>query len=48
MAMVYRTEQKRILINQIRLVKILMVILERLMRGATLDFAVMRVHEYET
>lgn len=47
-AMVYRTEQKRILINQIRLCKVLMQILERLMRGSTLEFAVMRVHEYES
>jgi hypothetical protein len=48
MAMVYRTDQKRILINQIKLVKILMTIIERMMRGATLEFAVLRVHEYET
>ena len=33
MAMVFRTEQKRILVNQIKLVKILMQILERIMRG---------------
>jgi hypothetical protein len=48
MGMVYRTEQKRILINQIKLVKIVMQILERMMRGATLEFAVLRVHEFET
>ena len=48
MGMVYRTEQKRILINQIKLVKIVMQILERMMRGATLEFAVLRVHEFES
>lgn len=46
--MVYRTEQKRILINQIKLVKITMTIIERMMRGNTLEFAVLRVHEYES
>ena len=46
--MVYRTEQKRILINQIKLVKIAMTIIERMMRGNTLEFAVLRVHELET
>ena len=46
--MVYRTEQKRILINQIKLVKIVMAIIERMMRGATLEFAVLRVHEFES
>ena len=48
MAMVYRTEQKRILINQIKLVKIAIAIIERMMRGNTLEFAVLRVHEYES
>jgi hypothetical protein len=48
MAMVYRTEQKRILINQIKLLQIVMTILERMMRGATLEFAVLRVHEFES
>ena len=48
MGMVYRTEQKRILINQIKLVKIVMTIIERMMRGATLEFAVLRVPEFET
>lgn len=48
MAMVYRTEQKRILINQIKLVKIAMTIIERMMRGNTLEFAVLRVHELES
>lgn len=48
MGMVYRTEQKRILINQIKLVKIVMAILERMMRGSTLEFAVLRVHDFET
>ena len=47
-AYIYRTEQKRILINQIRLIKILMHMIERLMRGMTLDFAVTRVFELET
>ena len=47
-AYVYRTEQKRILINQIKLIKILLHMIERLMRGMTLDFAVLRVFELET
>lgn len=47
-AYVYRTEQKRILINQINLIKILLHMIERLMRGMTLDFAVTRVFELET
>lgn len=45
---IYRTEQKRILINQINLIKILLHMIERLMRGMTLDFAVTRVFELET
>lgn len=45
---VYRSEQKRILINQIKLVNIVSHILERLMKGMTLDFAVTRVFEHET
>ena len=45
---IYRTEQKRILINQIKLIKILLHMIERLMRGMTLDFAVTRVFELET
>ena len=47
-AYLYRTEQKRILINQIKLIKILLHMIERLMRGMTLDFAVTRVFELET
>jgi hypothetical protein len=47
-AVVYRSEQKRILINQIKLVKITMHILERLMKGMTLDFAVTRIFELES
>lgn len=47
-AFLYRTEQKRILINQIKLIKILQHVLERLMRGMTLDFAVTRIFELET
>ena len=46
--MVFRTEQKRILINQILLVKILMHIIERLMRGMTFEFAVTRIFELES
>jgi len=46
-AMIYRTEQKRVLINQIKLINILMHILERLMRGMTLEFATGRVFEFE-
>ena len=46
--MVYRTEQKRILINQITLIKIIMHILERLMKGMTLEFAVTRIFELES
>jgi hypothetical protein len=47
-SMVFRTEQKRVLINQIKLIKIMMHILERIMRGQTLEFAVLRVHELES
>jgi hypothetical protein len=47
-AYIYRTEQKRIMINQIKLIKILLHMIERLMRGMTLDFAVLRVFELET
>jgi len=47
-SMVFRTEQKRVLINQIKLIRILMHILERVMRGQTLEFAVLRVHELES
>ena len=46
-AMIYRSEQKRILINQIKLINVLMHILERLMRGMTLEFATGRVFEFE-
>lgn len=48
MAIIHRTEQKRILINQIRLCRVLLVVIERLMRGLTLEFAVLRVHEFES
>ena len=47
-ALVYRSEMKKILINQINLVKITVHILERLMKGMTLDFAVTRVFELES
>ena len=47
-AYIYRSEQKRILINQISLIKILLHMIERLMRGMTLEFAVTRVFELET
>ena len=47
-AMIFRTEQKRILINQITLVKIIMHIIERLMKGMTFEFAVTRIHELES
>ena len=46
--MVYRTEMKKVLINQINLIKIVLHILERLMKGMTLDFAVTRVFELES
>ena len=39
---------KKILLNQITLVKILLHILERLMKGMTLEFAVTRVFEFES
>lgn len=48
MAVVYRSEQKRILVNQIKLVNLVTHILERLMKGMTLDFAVTRVFELES
>lgn len=41
-------EFKRIIANQILLVKIVLHILERLMKGMTLDFAVTRVFELES
>jgi hypothetical protein len=47
-AVVYRSEQKKILINQIKLVNIVLHILERVMKGVTLDFAVTRVFELES
>lgn len=47
-AMVFRTEQKRILINQILLTKILLHIIERLMRGMSFEFACTRVFELES
>jgi hypothetical protein len=47
-AVLYRSEQKRILVNQIKLVKVVTHILERLMKGMTLDFAVTRVFELES
>jgi len=47
-AMTFRTEQKRILINQIKLIKVIMHILERLMKGMTLEFAVTRIFELES
>lgn len=47
-ALVYRSEMKKILANQINLIKIVLHILERLMKGMTLDFAVTRVFELES
>ena len=47
-AMVYRMELKKILVNQINLIRIVLHILERLMKGMTLDFAVTRVIELES
>lgn len=46
-AIIYRSEMKRILVNQIKLVKIVMHILERMMKGVTLEFALQRVFELE-
>ena len=46
-AVLYRSEQKRMLVNQIKLVNVVIHILERLMKGMTLDFAVTRVFEFE-
>ena len=46
-AVMYRSEQKRMLFNQIKLVNVVICILERLMKGMTLDFAVTRVFEFE-
>ncbi len=46
-ALVYRMEFKRIVLNQINLVKLVLHVLERLMKGMTLDFAVTRVFELE-
>ena len=47
-AMIFRSEQKRILINQITLIKIIQHILERLMKGMTIEFAVLRIFELES
>jgi hypothetical protein len=47
-AVVFRSEQKRILVNQIKLVKVVLHILERLMKGVTFDFAVTRIFELES
>jgi len=46
-AIMYRSEQKRILVNQIKLVEVVSHILERLMKGMTLDYAVTRIFELE-
>jgi len=45
---VYRSEQKRILINQVKLIDVIVHIIERLMKGMTLDFAVTRIFELES
>ena len=47
-AILYRSEQKRILINQVKLVDLTIHILERLMKGMTMDFALTRVFELES
>jgi len=47
-AVIFRSEQKRILVNQIKLVKVVLHILERLMKGVTLEFAVTRIFELES
>ena len=47
-ALIYRIEQKRILVNQIRLIDVVLIILSRLMRGMTLEFAVTRVFDLES
>ena len=47
-AIIYRSEMKKILINQINMIKIVLHILERLMKGMTLEFAVTRVFELES
>lgn len=47
-AVVYRSELKKILINQIKLVEVVIQILERIMKGMTFDFAVTRVFDLET
>lgn len=46
-AVLYRSESKRMLVNQIKLVNIVIAILERLMKGMTMDFAVTRVFDLE-
>ena len=47
-AIIFRTEQKRILINQIKLVNIVIHILERIMKGMTLEFALTRIFDLES
>jgi hypothetical protein len=44
----FRSEQKKILINQVKLCAIALFILERLMKGMTMDFAVTRIFELES
>jgi hypothetical protein len=46
-AVLYRSEQKRMLVNQVKLVNIVIHIIERLMKGMTMDFAVTRIFELE-
>ena len=46
-ALTYRMEMKRILVNQIKLVEVILCILERIMKGMTFEFAVTRVFELE-
>ena len=46
-ALIYRMEMKRILVNQIKLVEVVLCILERIMKGMTFEFAVTRVFELE-
>ena len=40
-------EMKRILINQIKLIEVVLAILERIMKGMTFEFSVTRVFELE-
>ena len=46
-AVIYRIENKKIVILQMQLIDVLMRILERLMKGMTFEFSINRIFELE-